>query len=129
MGIEPFLTASALECVVAQRLVRQLCTHCKQPAILNVATLESAGFRAAFDVEAYQPMGCSRCGDTGYKGRCGLYEVMSVSDEIRALTIARASADEIAAMAREQGMRPLREDGFERIKQGITSVAEVARVT
>ncbi len=129
MGIEPFLTASALECVVAQRLVRMLCTHCKQAAILNVKTLESAGFRSAFDVEAYQPVGCSRCSGTGYKGRCGLYEVMSVTDEIRALTIERASADAIAAVAREQGMRPLREDGFERIKQGVTSVAEVARVT
>ena len=129
MGIEPFLTASALECVVAQRLVRTLCTHCKQPAILNVATLEAAGFRAAFDVEAYQPVGCSRCSGTGYKGRCGLYEVMAISDEIRTLTIERASADEIGAVAREQGMRPLRDDGFERIKQGVTSVAEVARVT
>jgi type IV pilus assembly protein PilB len=129
MGIEPFLTASALECVVAQRLVRTLCTHCKEPAILNVATLESAGFRAAFDVEAYQPVGCSRCSGTGYKGRCGLYEVMALSDEIRTLTIERASAEAIGAVAREQGMRPLRDDGFERIKQGVTSVAEVARVT
>jgi len=129
MGIEPFLTASALECVVAQRLVRQLCTHCKAPTILNVATLEAAGFRAAFDVEAYQPAGCSRCGGSGYKGRCGLYEVMSVSEEIRALAIERASSDAISAVAIEQGMRPLRDDGFERVKQGTTSIAEVARVT
>ena len=129
MGIEPFLTASALECVVAQRLVRQLCSNCKMPTILNVATLEAAGFRAAFDVEAYQPAGCSRCGGTGYKGRCGLYEVMTVSEELRALTMERASSDAISAVAMEQGMRPLREDGFERVKQGITSIAEVARVT
>ena len=129
MGIEPFLTASALECVVAQRLVRQLCSNCKMPTILNVATFEAAGFRAAFDVEAYQPAGCSRCGGTGYKGRCGLYEVMTVSEELRALTIERASSDAIAAVAVEQGMRPLREDGLERVKQGITSIAEVARVT
>jgi type IV pilus assembly protein PilB len=129
MGIEPFLTASAVNCVVAQRLVRTLCVHCKEPAILNVATLESAGFRAAFDVDAYQPVGCQRCNNSGYKGRCGLYEVMSVSDEIRELTIERAPSDAIYAVAREQGMRPLRDDGFERVKQGVTSVAEVARVT
>ena len=129
MGIEPFLTASALECVVAQRLVRQLCAHCKEPAILNVATLEAAGFRAAFEVEAYEPMGCSRCMGTGFKGRCGLYEVMTVSDEIRALAIERGSSEAIAAIAVEQGMRPLREDGFERVKAGFTSLAEVARVT
>ena len=129
MGIEPFLTASALECVVAQRLVRQLCSNCKMPTILNVATFEAAGFRAAFDVEAYQPAGCSRCGGTGYKGRCGLYEVMTVSEELRALTMDRASSDAIAAVAVEQGMRPLREDGLDRVKQGITSLAEVARVT
>ena len=129
MGIEPFLTASALECVVAQRLVRTLCTHCKVRAIYNVAALESAGFRVAFDVEAFQPVGCPRCSGTGYKGRCGLYEVMSLSEEIRALTIQRASSDAIYAVARDQGMRPLRDDGLERIKQGVTSVAEVARVT
>jgi type IV pilus assembly protein PilB len=129
MGIEPFLTASALECVVAQRLVRQLCTHCKKPVILNVPTLESAGFRAAFEVEAYEPVGCSRCLGTGYKGRCGVYEVMSLSEEIRELTIARASSDEISAMAVEQGMQPLRDDGFERVKAGTTSIAEIARVT
>ncbi len=129
MGIEPFLSASALECVVAQRLVRMLCKHCKERAILNVPTLESAGFRAAFEVEAYQPAGCSRCGGSGYKGRCGLYEVMSVTEEIRALTIERASSDAIGHVAIEQGMRPLRDDGFERVKQGITSIAEVSRVT
>ncbi len=129
MGIEPFLTASAIECVVAQRLVRTLCVHCKEPAILTVPSLEAAGFRAAFEIEAFQPMGCSRCGGTGYKGRCGLYEVMRVSEEIRSLTVERASADAIGRLAVEQGMRPLRDDGFERVKQGTTSIAEVARVT
>ncbi len=129
MGIEPFLTASALQCVVAQRLVRTLCRHCKKATILNVPTLESAGFRAAFEVEAYEPMGCSRCNGTGYKGRSGLYEVMCITEEIRLLTIERASADAIGQVAVEQGMRPLRDDGFERVKQGITSIAEVARVT
>ena len=83
MGIEPFLSASAIVAIVAQRLVRQLCTYCKRRTMLSVSSLEKAGFNAAFDLEAYEPVGCSRCGGTGYKGRTGLYEVMSISEEIR----------------------------------------------
>ena len=83
----------------------------------------------AFDLEAYEPQGCGRCGGSGYKGRTGLYEVMVVSDEIRDLTVERGSAEDIAKVAVAQGMRPLRADGFEKVKKGITSIAEVARVT
>ena len=129
MGIEPFLTASALDCVVAQRLVRTLCTHCKRRALLSVDALTAAGLSAAFDVEAYEPVGCGRCGSSGFKGRVGLYEVMSMSDEIRSMAIERQSADEIMRVAVEQGMRRLRDDGFDRVKQGVTSIAEIARVT
>ena len=129
MGIEPFLSASALDCVVAQRLVRTLCTHCRKPTTLSRSALEVAGFASDEDIEAFEPVGCSRCGGSGYKGRRGLYEVMRLSEEIRTLTVERASADAISAVAIEQGMRPLREDGFDRVKQGITSIAEVARVT
>jgi type IV pilus assembly protein PilB len=129
MNIEPFLSASAIVCVVAQRLVRQLCTYCKSRTMLSVSSLEKAGFNVAFDLEAYEPIGCARCGATGYKGRTGLYEVMSVSDEIRDLTVERASSEEIRKVAVAQGMRPLRADGFEKVKNGITSIAEVARVT
>jgi type IV pilus assembly protein PilB len=129
MHIEPFLSASAIVCVVAQRLVRQLCTYCKSRTMLSVSSLEKAGFNVAFDLEAYEPVGCGRCGGTGYKGRTGLYEVMSITDEIRDLTVERSSADEIRKVAVAQGMRPLRADGFEKVKNGITSIAEVARVT
>jgi type IV pilus assembly protein PilB len=129
MGIEPFLTASAVCTVVAQRLVRQLCTHCKRHTTLSVSSLERAGFSVAFDLDAYEPVGCARCGNSGYKGRTGLYEVMAISDEIRDLTVERAAAEEIRKMAVAQGMRPLRADGFEKVKNGITSIAEVARVT
>ncbi len=129
MGIEPFLSASALDCVVAQRLVRTLCTHCRKPTTLSRSALEVAGFPSDEDIQAYEPVGCSRCGGSGYKGRRGLYEVMRLSEEIRTLTVERASADAINAVAVEQGMRPLREDGFDRVKQGITSIAEVSRVT
>jgi type IV pilus assembly protein PilB len=129
MGIEPFLTASAVRTVVAQRLVRQLCTYCKRRTMLSVSSLAKAGFSVAFDLEAYEPVGCGRCGGTGYKGRTGLYEVMAMSDEIRDLTVERASADDVRRVAVGQGMRPLRADGFEKVKNGITSITEVARVT
>jgi type IV pilus assembly protein PilB len=128
MGIEPFLVASAIDCVVAQRLVRTLCAHCKARVILPAETLREYGYHAGFDVEAYEPMGCKHCNRSGYKGRTGLYEVMSVTSEIRALTIERRSTDEIGEMASSQGMRRLKDDGLEKVKQGRTSIAEVARV-
>jgi type IV pilus assembly protein PilB len=129
MGVEPFLSASAIAVILAQRLVRTLCNHCKQRTMLTAQALETAGFHVAFDVEAYEPKGCGRCGGSGYKGRIGIYEVMELSDEIRSLTVERASADEIKKVAVQQGMRPLRLDGFEKVKNGVTSISEVARVT
>jgi type IV pilus assembly protein PilB len=129
MGVEPFLSASAIAVVVAQRLVRTLCNHCKQRTMLSAQSLETAGFHVAFDVEAYEPKGCGRCSGSGYKGRIGVYEVMELSDEIRSLTVERSSADEIKKVAVQQGMRPLRLDGFEKVKNGVTSISEVARVT
>jgi type IV pilus assembly protein PilB len=129
MGIEPFLVSSAVDCVVAQRLARTLCQHCKERTILSADVLRDHGFHSHIDVEAYEPKGCSRCGLSGYKGRMGLYEVMMVNDEVRELAIARASADQIAEVAVRNGMRRLREDGLEKVKQGRTSIAEVSRVT
>ncbi len=129
MGIEPFLVSSAVDCIVAQRLARTLCQHCKERTILSAQVLRDHGFHSHLDVEAYEPKGCSRCGMSGYKGRMGLYEVMMVNDEIRDLAIARASADQIAEVAVRHGMRRLREDGLEKVKQGRTSIAEVSRVT
>jgi type IV pilus assembly protein PilB len=129
MGIEPFLTASAIDCVVAQRLARMLCKHCKKPTVLSVDQLNAAGFRTGFELEAYEPIGCSRCGGGGYKGRVGLYEVMTISDEIRNLTIEIASAEEIRNVAAQQGMHSLRDDGLAKVAAGITSLGEVSRVT
>jgi type IV pilus assembly protein PilB len=129
MGIEPFLSATAVDCVVAQRLARTLCKHCKQRTVLSVDALRGAGFEAMFDIEAYEPVGCTRCGGTGYKGRTGIYEVMVLTDEIRAMTIERLSADVIRAKAVEDGMRVLRADGLEKVRLGLTSIAEVSRVT
>ena len=129
MGIEPFLTASAVECVIAQRLARVLCTNCKRRTLLSVDALRAARFEADFDIEAHEPVGCPRCKNTGYKGRIGLYEVMQMSDEIRSLTIERGSSDAIREKAIADGMRMLRDDGLAKVRQGITSIAEVARVT
>jgi type IV pilus assembly protein PilB len=129
MGIEPFLVASAIECVVAQRLARTLCAHCKRRTIIPAAVLRDHGFAAQFDIEAYEPVGCPRCGRMGYRGRIGLFEVMPVSEEIRSLSLARSPSDQIAAVAVREGMRRLREDGLEKVKAGLTSMAEIARVT
>jgi type IV pilus assembly protein PilB len=129
MGIEPFLVASALDAVVAQRLARTLCTHCKKRTIVPAAVLRDHGFNAQFDIEAYEAVGCVRCNGMGYRGRVGLYEVMTMSDEIRALTLERAAAEQIAAIANQQGMGRLREDGLEKVKAGVTSMSEIARVT
>jgi type IV pilus assembly protein PilB len=129
MGIEPFLVASAIDCVVAQRLARTLCTHCKRRTIIPAAALRANGFPATLDIEAYQHVGCRRCSGSGYRGRTGLYEVMELSSEIRDLTLERRSADEIAEVALRQGMRRMAEDGLDKVKQGRTSISEVARVT
>ena len=128
MGIEPFLVASAIDCVVAQRLVRVLCPQCKRRVLLPAATLREYGYSTSFDVEGYEPVGCKHCNGSGYRGRIGIYEVMSVSAEIRALALERRSADEILEMAIVQGMRRLKDDGLEKVKQGRTSIAEIARV-
>jgi len=129
MGIEPFLVASAIDCVVAQRLARTLCATCKKRTLISAAVLRENGINAEYDLEAYEPAGCGRCGQSGYKGRTGLYEVMTVSQEIRDLIIERAPADRIGAVAVKEGMRRLRDDGLEKVREGRTSIAEVARVT
>jgi type IV pilus assembly protein PilB len=128
MGIEPFLVASALDCIVAQRLARTLCPNCKRRTIVPAEVLRQNGYKALVDLEAYEPVGCRRCSGSGYRGRTGLYEVMSVSSEIQKLALARRSAEEIQEVAVRQGMRRLRDDGLEKVRQGRTSVAEVARV-
>ncbi|MFZ2114272.1 MAG: ATPase, T2SS/T4P/T4SS family [Solirubrobacteraceae bacterium] len=128
MGIEPFLVASALDCVLAQRLARMLCSNCKQRTIVPAEVLRDNGYKALVDLEAYEPNGCRRCAGTGYRGRLGIYEVMTLSSEIRNLTLERRSADEIREVAVREGMRRLRDDGLEKVRQGLTSIAEIARV-
>ena len=128
MGIEPFLVASSVRCVVAQRLARVLCTSCKRPVRLEANALERSGFPIGHDVDAYEAVGCTRCGGGGYRGRIGVYEIMPMSDAIRELTLQSASADRITTTALAEGMRPLRHDAFEKVRQGVTSIEEVVRV-
>jgi type IV pilus assembly protein PilB len=128
MGIEPFLIASALDCVVAQRLVRVLCSNCKTRTIIPAEALRESGYNARVDLEAYEPVGCRRCSGSGYRGRLGLYEVMTMSPEIQKLALERRPASEIHELAVKQGMTQLCDDGLEKVKQGRTSIAEIARV-
>jgi type IV pilus assembly protein PilB len=126
MGIEPFLVSSAVDCIVAQRLVRMLCKHCKKELTVPEAVLAEHGLEGA---RVYDAVGCSRCGGTGYRGRLGVYEVMPVSERIRALILERASVDAMVAVAVSEGMRRLRDDGLEKVREGVTSIAEVERMT
>jgi type IV pilus assembly protein PilB len=130
MGVEPFLVASAVECVVAQRLARRLCEACKKPVKVEGHIVREHGFHTDQpEIEVFEPGGCSRCSGSGYKGRIGLYEVMPISDEIRHLAVNRASADAIAEAATRAGMRRLRDEGYEKVLAGQTSFAELARVS
>jgi type IV pilus assembly protein PilB len=129
MGVEPFLVASAIDCVVAQRLARRLCSSCKKEKTYPAEIMLESGFRVDDDVQAFEPVGCARCSGSGYKGRLGLYEVMSVTEEIRVLALARDTASNIGAVAAEQGMHRLRDDGLAKVLTGDTSLAEVARVS
>ncbi len=131
MGIEPFLVANALILIVAQRLVRRLCNKCKVLNPLSPQVLIELGFMPdeIKNLKVYKPKGCADCNHTGYRGRIGLFEVMSITDEIRELIVSGAHAIEIRNKAIEQGMITLRRSGLEKIKNGITSVEEVVRET
>jgi type IV pilus assembly protein PilB len=129
MGIESFLTASAVDCVVAQRLARKLCPHCKQRALVPAAAVAEAGIRVGADLEAYEPDGCSRCSQSGYRGRVGVYSVMAMSEGIKEMVVSQEPEAEIARVAREEGMLTLREDGIDKVRRGLTSLEEIVRVT
>jgi type IV pilus assembly protein PilB len=128
MGVESFLSSSAVDCVVAQRLARVLCPNCKQRTVIPQSVLEEAGFRAGADIEAYETVGCARCHRAGYKGRVGIYSVMVLSPRIKELVVGLAPEPEISAAAREEGMLTLREAGLQLVRSGVTSIQEVARV-
>jgi type IV pilus assembly protein PilB len=131
MGIEPFLTASAIECVLAQRLARKLCPECKEEYKPTDEALRQNDFPEEVigqNISLFRPKGCHRCNNTGYKGRMGIYEVMLVSEAIERLTVERKSADEISRVAQAEGMVTLRADGIQKVIEGRTSVEEIGRV-
>ncbi|HET6507705.1 MAG TPA: ATPase, T2SS/T4P/T4SS family [Baekduia sp.] len=129
MGVEPFLLSSAIDCVVAQRLARKLCDDCKKPVTVAASVMRDHGFDVEGDVEIFNPGGCDRCNQTGYRGRVGIFEVLVLDEELRSLILRRSSADEIAAVAVRKGMKRLREDGQRKVLLGLTSPEEVLRVT
>jgi type IV pilus assembly protein PilB len=133
MGVEPFLVTSALDCVVAQRLARRLCDHCKEPYQPTEAELTEAGW--ALDELSgsewpvlQRAVGCSSCGKTGYRGRFAIHEVMLLSEEIERMIIERRSTDDVSKMAIMEGMISLKKDGLRKVGLGLTSLEEIFRV-
>jgi type IV pilus assembly protein PilB len=131
MEVETFLVASAVDCVIAQRLARKLCERCRAPYVPERYELIEAGVpesRLDSVDQLFRPAGCSACANTGYRGRMGLYEVMPVTEEIERMTVERASSDAMRTVAIQQGMLTLRDDGIDKTLRGLTSLEEIARV-
>jgi general secretion pathway protein E len=130
MGVESFLISSALLGVLAQRLVRVICKNCKTPAKMESKMIDEMGVKEGFGSFAiYEGKGCDECSNTGYRGRVGIFELLIINDDIRRLILQKTSANIIKEKAREHGMITLREDGWNKVKQGITTISEVLRVT
>ncbi|MBI5182153.1 MAG: type IV-A pilus assembly ATPase PilB [Nitrospirae bacterium] len=131
MGIEPFLVSSSVLLILAQRLIRKVCSQCKEVEKISPKSLIDVGFspEEAEKVVCYKGKGCTTCSDTGYKGRIAIYEVMPIGEEIRELILEGASASEIKKTAAKIGMRTLRMSGLQKLKEGLTSAEEVLRVT
>ncbi|MEZ5426698.1 MAG: type IV-A pilus assembly ATPase PilB [Pyrinomonadaceae bacterium] len=131
MGIEPFLVATSVNIIQAQRLIRRVCSGCKEEQKIPVEALIETGFspEEAPSIKTYKGRGCDACNNTGYKGRVGLYEVMEITDELRELIIIGASAIELRKKAIELGMITLRESGLYKLREGITTIEEVVKET
>ncbi|WP_249354060.1 GspE/PulE family protein [Microbacterium sp. 2FI] len=131
IGSEPFLVATALSAVVAQRLARRLCLRCRSPYTETSEVLTALGFpHDPYDApQLYRAAGCQACSGTGYRGRIGLHEVMTMTDELEQLVVTRATGSEMRLVAIEQGMVTLRDDGWSKVAQGLTTIEEVLRVS
>jgi type IV pilus assembly protein PilB len=131
MGIEPFLVATSVNLIQAQRLIRRICKDCKEEVHVPVEGLVEIGFspEEAPEIKSYKGKGCQACNGTGYKGRVGLYEVMEVTDDLRELIIIGASAIELRRKAIELGMITLRQSGLYKLREGITTIEEVVKET
>jgi type II secretory ATPase GspE/PulE/Tfp pilus assembly ATPase PilB-like protein len=129
MGVEPYLVASSLEAVLAQRLVRVLCKHCKQPDTSPTTAAIKAQIGIPTDTTVFRGVGCRECRNTGYHGRRAIFEWMDIDNELRQLVLKNVSSGEIAALAKRNGLRVLSEDGWRLVREGITTPEEVMRVT
>lgn len=129
MGIENFLISSALLGVLAQRLVRVICPECKEEAHLTPTLRQEMTQLGREDIKVYHGKGCNACSQTGFRGRCGIYELLVIDDEIRELILKKSTAQTICDQARKTGMTTLREDGWDKVAKGITTVEEILRVT
>jgi len=131
MGIEPFLVSSSVILILAQRLARRICTQCKEEEKVPVPALIKVGFseEEAETIKCYKGKGCPACNGSGYKGRVALYEVMPVRDELKQLILEGASTDELKKTAIRLGTKTLRMSGLTKVKEGVTSIEEVLRVT
>jgi type IV pilus assembly protein PilB len=130
MGIEPFLSASAITLIMAQRLARRLCPDCKEEYTPDEAALKRVGFpfEEGNPPRLYRPRGCKKCNNIGYKGRMGIHEVMRMSENLERLTVENSSSDELMRTAVDEGMLTLRDDGFAKVAMGMTSIEEILRV-
>jgi len=131
MGVEPFLVASSLEGIIAQRLVRRLCLNCRRPTPIDEAVALELRLTPEQRATAriYTETGCDQCRQTGFRGRLGIFEILPVRDEIETLIVARAPSSAIKQKAVALGMKTLREDGWMKVLDGITTIGEVLRVT
>jgi type II secretory ATPase GspE/PulE/Tfp pilus assembly ATPase PilB-like protein len=131
MGIEPFLIASSVVISIAQRLVRKLCDKCKQPYEPQADVLQRLGLTAeqAKQIKFFKPVGCDECGNTGYKGRLPIFEVMQMTEDMAKLTMERSDTTQLKKQAQKDGMTLLIEDGIRKIKEGLTTVEEVLSVS
>jgi type IV pilus assembly protein PilB len=140
MGVEPFLLPPTLNLIIAQRLVRKLCSHCKKKKdidkesiriigeVTKTVALESERKKMNVPKQLYRPIGCKRCNKVGYSGRIGVFEVLKITEELAKLILTRPSEDEIAKLAKDQGMITMKQDGIAKVLAGFTSIEEVLRV-
>lgn len=129
MGVEPFLVASSLSAVLAQRLVRKLCPACKKSHAASESELNLLGMKPGSSLTTWTPTGCAECSQTGYQSRSGVYELLTVDDAVRSMIHDGASEAQLRQYARQNGMVPLREDGIRWLRDGSTSLEELVRVT
>lgn len=129
MGVEPYLVATAVRAFIAQRLLRVLCPECKKPVHLPEEYLQKVGYPLEYGTQVYQATGCKHCRQTGYAGRTAIYEICEISEELTELIAANKPASVIRPFALQEGMEPLRNAGFRKVAQGLTTIDEVLRVT